>query len=237
MIYGVAFTRGDRTIHTYEDWGLLGTSPASISPPEVQTRYITVPGMDGVLDATEALDGTVRFNAREFTAEYKIIEDRPDWKAIYTQILKHIHGRALTAVMDDDDRFYIKGRFTVSPPQYEKGFYRIGVTGMVDPYKYYKYDTLGEWEWDPFVFDVDVAWDYKDIEVDGTTTVIVYASPMPVIPKFICNAQMTLKVNGNTYTLPMGTTEVPSLIIKDDYYEFEFTGTGKVSIQFNGGML
>lgn len=237
MIYGVSFTRGDRTINTYNEWELLQVDPASISPPEVQTRFITVPGMDGVLDATESLDGTVRFNAREFKATYKCIAKRADWKSIYSQIMKHIHGRALTAVMDDDPRFYIKGRFTVGEPSYEKHFFKIDVSGTIDPYKYYMYDSTGEWDWDPFVFDEDVAWDYKDIEIDGKTTVIVYASPMPVIPVFICSAQMTLTVNGRTMSLSSGRNEIPDFIIKDDYYDFEFNGSGTVTIQFNGGML
>lgn len=237
MIYGVTFKKGDRALHTYDDWGLLQVGPASMSPPEVQTRFITIPGMDGVLDATEALDGTVRFNARQFIANYKCIADRESWQSIYSQILKHIHGKALTVVMDDDPRFYIKGRFAVEQPEFNKAYWNVRVTGMVDPYKYYTYDSTGEWLWDPFIFDEDVAWDYKNIEISGTNKIIVYASPMPVIPKFNCSSQMTLKVGNRTYTLIQGKSEIPDLILKDDYYEFIFTGNGTVTIQFQGGML
>lgn len=237
MIYGVTFKNGDESKHTYNSLNLLQVGPAYITPPEAQTRYISVPAMDGEIDATQALDGLVHYKPRTFTAKYKCIAPRSEWKNIYSQILGFIHGRELTAVFDDDPEYFIKGRFSVGNPEWGDGFFTIPITGTIDPYKYMTYDSLGEWLWDPFVFMEDYAWDYGEIEINGSTDVPIKASAMPVTPTFTCSAPMTLKVSGKTYSLPQGVSVAPSLVIKDEEYTFRFTGNGTVSIYFRGGAL
>ena len=61
MIYGVTFITPEGEKHTYNDWGLLPVGAAYLAPPEVQTHFINVPGMDGSLDAREAHDGLVHY--------------------------------------------------------------------------------------------------------------------------------------------------------------------------------
>lgn len=237
MIYGVTFNRDDASRHTYTDWGLLQVGTSYVSPPVVQTRYINVPGMDGFLDATEALDGMVHYNSRKFVAKYKCIAPRDQWPVIYSDLMNFIHGRQMHATFDDDDRYYINGRFEVGAPAYQKYAWTVDITGEIDPYKYMLYDTIGEWEWDPFRFATDIAWDYKDIEVSGMTEVLVSATPMPVSPTFTCSAPLTLHLDGKIYNLPAGVSTVPGLVIKDRDYSFQFSGTGTVTIYFRGGKL
>ena len=237
MIYGVTFKKDDIAKHTYNDFGLLQVETAYLSPPEVQTRYITVPGMDGFLDATESLDGNVHYNSRRFVAKYKCISPRKNWKDVYSDLVNFLHGRQMQAIFDDDNGYYVKGRFEVGAPSFAKHYWTIDIAGEVDPYRYLLYDSIGDWLWDPFRFDTDIAWDYKDIEIEGSRDILVATTPMPVSPTFTCSAPMTLKVDSNTYNLPAGVSVVPGLVIRDRDYVFKFTGTGTVTIFFRGGRL
>lgn len=246
MIYGVTFINPvEGTKHTYNDWGLLQVGAAYLSPPEVQTHYIDVSGMDGSLDATEALDGFVHYYRRTFKAMFKCGGKRSSWKSTYANMLKHLHGKQLQAIFDDDERHVVKGRFTVGEPEFSKDFFTIEVTGLVDPYRYVRRTSLADWLWDPFVFEDDIAWDYKDIEIVGSLFVPVIATEMPVIPTFYCTAPMALDVlpeGGGTadiqsFNLPRGESVVPNLILKGRTYSFRFYGNGKVDIFFEGGEL
>lgn len=237
MIYGVTFEKGGSRRHTYNDWGLLQVYASDLTPPEVQEHYIQIPGMDGAIDATEALDGFVHYETREFRGTYKCIAPRSEWKKILGEMARFLHGKSLHATLDDDTRHYVSGRFRVGEPEYDKAFFTVDLTGTVEPYRYLQYDTIGDWDWDPFEFAEDVAWDYKDIEVVESTDVIVYATELPVTPTFTCSSAMTLSVNGRVFNLPSGVSVAPNLIIKDGTYTFRFTGDGTVSILFKGGEL
>lgn len=238
MIYGTTFYKDGEIRHTYRDWGLLQVGPAIVSPPKVQTYYIKVPGRDGSLDYTTALDGNVHYESRQFSTTLKCVSGRDDLKDTYHKMLNYLHGRKLRAVCDDDSNFYWDGRFEVDEPKWnKKGFWTIDVTGQVDPYKYNISTSTGDWLWDPFVFDTDIAWDYSNIEVDGEQEVVVVASGMPTTPIFNLTAPMTMQVNGAQYDLPAGSSMVPGLILTDTEKTFVFTGTGEVTIGFRGGSL
>lgn len=237
MIYGVTFIDGDVTRHTYKDFGLFQVGASHLSAPEVQKRYIQIPAMDGHIDATQSLDGFVHYNTRSFVGTFKCIARRSEWKGIYSRLLNFLHGKAMRAIFDDEPNNYIQGRFEVGEPDFQKEYFTVPISGEVDPYRYLMFDSLGDWLFDPFSFSDGYAWDYKDIEIDGTTDVIVMASEMPVSPTFTCSSAMTLVVDGTTYNLPSGVSVAPALIIKDREYTFRFTGSGTVTIYFTGGSL
>lgn len=238
MIYGTTFYKDGEIRHTYKDWGLLQVGPAVVSPPKVQTYFIKVPGRDGSLDYTTALDGNVHYESRQFSTTLKCVSGRDDLKDTYHKMLNYLHGRKLRAVCDDDPAYYWDGRFEVEEPKWnKKGFWTIDVSGQVDPYKYNISTSTGDWLWDPFVFSTDIAWDYSNIEVDGEQEVVVVASGMPTTPIFNLTAPMTMQVSGAQYDLPEGSSMVPGLILTDTEKTFVFIGTGEVTIGFRGGSL
>lgn len=239
MIYGTTFYKEDNSIrHTYNDWGLLQVGPAIVSPPKVQTYYIKVPGRDGSLDYTTALDGNVHYESRELTTTLKCISGRESLKDMYHTLLNYLHGRKARAVCDDDPRFYWEGRFEVEEPKWnKKGYWTIDITGQVDPYKYSISTSEGDWLWDPFVFETDIAWDYANIEVNDVQEVVVVASGMPTTPIFTLTSPMIMTVNGASYEMPEGESTVPGLILTDTEKTFVFYGNGEVTIGFRGGSL
>ena len=240
MIYGTKLIneRGDAA-HTYADWGLLQTGPAIVSPPKVQTNFIEVKGRDGSLDYTTALDGNVHYNSRDFGVTLRCVAHRSELKAIYSKILNFLHGRKIRAVCDDEANYYWEGRFEAKAPKWNnRGYWEIEIKGTVDPYKYSLSSTMGDWLWDPFVFETDIAWDYADMEVDDELEVVVATSNMPTTPIFRLSSAMRMTVNGDMeYSLPKGDSTIPGMVLTDTDTTFTFVGNGTVTIGFRGGSL
>lgn len=239
MIYGTEFTREDGTVaHTYGSWGMLQVGPAIISPPKVQTKFIEVTGRDGSLDYTTALDGNVHFESRDFETTLRCVATRAELPAIYSRILNFLHGRKLKATCDDDQNYYWEGRFEAKAPKWKKGYWEIDIKGTVDPYKYSRSTTMGDWLWDPFVFETDIAWDYAELIVDEQLEVVVATSNMPTTPIFRLSAPMRMVVNGDSeYEMPKGDSTIPGMVLTDTDTTFVFYGDGKVTIGFRGGSL
>lgn len=239
MIYGTEFTREDGTVaHTYGSWGMLQVGPAIISPPKVQTKFIEVTGRDGSLDYTTALDGNVHFESRDFGVTLRCVATRAELPAIYSRILNFLHGRKLKATCDDDQNYYWEGRFEAKAPKWKKGYWEIDIKGTVDPYKYSRSTTMGDWLWDPFVFETDIAWDYAELIVDEQLEVVVATSNMPTTPIFRLSAPMQMVVNGDSeYEMPKGDSTIPGMVLTDTDTTFVFYGDGKVTIGFRGGSL
>lgn len=239
MIYGTQFIneRGD-TAHTYGSWGMLQVQPEVVSPPKVQTNFIEVTGRDGSLDFTTALDGNVHYNSREFGVTLRCVAHRRELQTIYSRILNFLHGRKLKAICDDDTNYYWEGRFEAKAPKWNSaGYWEIDIKGTVDPYKYNVATTFGDWLWDPFVFETDIAWDYADIDIDEVGEVIVATSNMPTTPIFRVSAPMLMSVGEAEYNLPKGDSTIPGMVLTDTDTTFTFYGTGTVTIGFRGGSL
>lgn len=239
MIYGTEFIREDGNVaHTYGSWGMLQVGPAIISPPKVQTKFIEVTGRDGSLDYTTALDGNVHYESRDFETTLRCVATRAELPIIYSKILNFLHGRKLKAICDDDQNYYWEGRFEAKAPKWKKGYWEIDIKGTVDPYKYSRSTTMGDWLWDPFVFETDIAWDYAGLIVDEQLEVVVATSNMPTTPIFRLSAPMRMVVNGDSeYNLPKGDSTIPGMVLTDTDTTLVFYGDGEVTIGFRGGSL
>ncbi|MBO7336390.1 MAG: hypothetical protein J6U42_05575, partial [Lachnospiraceae bacterium] len=98
--------------------------------------------------------------------------------------------------------------------------------------------TMGDWLWDPFVFETDIAWDYAELIVDEQLEVVVATSNMPTTPIFRLSAPMRMIVNGDSeYEMPKGDSTIPGMVLTDTDTTFVFYGDGKVTIGFRGGSL
>lgn len=130
-MHGIIF--GDK--HTYRDWGLLLKSRPEISPPSPKLKLVKVPGSNKVIDLTEALTGEVKYDTRQITAEFFIVDDRDRWPFLYSEILNYLHGKSIRIIMDDDPNFYYTGRVTVGEMEPDKKTASLTITAEVEPYK------------------------------------------------------------------------------------------------------
>ena len=242
---GVRFVKGRPTplgtyqyIHSYRDLELFPKSKMSVQPPEVRETYIDIAGKDGELDLSEVLTGYPTFGNRDAKFEFTVI-DRNRWDYVYTRLMSEIHGRKLYVIIDEDSKYYYTGRVKVNSFKSKKNTATIVVDGYLDPYKVSLAATSERWLWDPFNFETDIARDYSDLVVDGSSTYTIIGSRMPVRPQFKASASgMTVSIGGTSYNLSTSystPTNFPAL--RDGEYQMTFSGNGTVSIRFAIGSL
>ena len=81
-----------------------------------------------------------------------------------------------------------------------------------------------------------MAREYKDLEIDGTYELEIFAADMPESPEFIVAGSVTVEIYGKTYSLPEGRSTISGLTITRDT-TIIFAGKGTVSVDYKGGHL
>ena len=228
-----SITIGDK--NTWDDWHLVPASRPLVTPPNVNTSYVTVPGASGSLDLTEALTGYPTYSNRSGSWEFLVMNGYGEWYARYSEIMAYLHGKKMRAILDDDPNYYYEGRFSVASWSSPKNWSRITINYNVGPYKIEVHSIDENWQWDPFNFETDMVHSYKDLEVNGTREVTVYNDIMRVRPVIVCSNAMSVAFKGKTYQLSSGQNSVREIMFSEGANLLTFNGTGTVSIQMHGG--
>lgn len=234
---GVMF--GDK--HSYRDWGMYLKSRPEISPPPPKTVYEDIPGSDGSLDLTESLTGDVKYENRELRFEFKVIGGRSMWYNTYSDIMDYLHGKNVKVIIDEDMSFYYIGRMEADEWESSEITSTVVIKGDVEPYKMELNSSLEDWLWDPFNFETGIVREYKDLDVNGSRTLVVPGRRKHVTPTFIVSSTdgsgMAITFNGYTYTIPDGTSRVVGMVLLEGENVLTIKGNGKISVDYRGGRL
>lgn len=228
----IGITIGEK--HTFRDWGLMWAT-VSIPMPNARTKTVEVPGMNGVLDLTEAINGEVCYANRSLTFTFTADCTAEAWHALYSQIASYCHGRRLKVVLDTDPSYYYEGRIAVQSTRDNNVYGDLTITVDADPFKQEMESAAEEWLWDPFSFESGIIRGYKDLTSPCTLTVI--GTVAPVVPVITCSTALSLEFGGNTYALKQGENENPDIVIRSGENEMVFTGSGTFTIDFRGCSL
>lgn len=122
--------------HCLRDMGMYLTK-AEISQPEPQTTFLAVPGRDGPLDLSEALDGKIHYNERgiSLTFESTPLLSGKTWPAFLSDLSNLVHGATSEIAFDGDGDYYYSGRGEVADFGVTGNKYSITVEFTCDPYK------------------------------------------------------------------------------------------------------
>ena len=226
--------------HTYRDFGLYPSEVNMPDPPGVQTNFIEVPGMNGTIDATE-FDGTVHYKDREYAQKYLDVAGRTGMHSRYSALQNFIHGKRMRMILDDDPEWYYEGRFEIGDPAPYNFRNTLQIKATLKPYKYAVYSTLEDWLWDPFSFVDGVIREYKDMQIEGATDIVIVGSEMPVVPVIVIESEngegMDLTYKGTLYHLQDGRNRIVTMTLDASEQTFHFNGLGIVSIDFREGSL
>lgn len=168
-------------VNTWDDWHLIPASRPLFNPPGVRTNYIEIPGMDGILDATELLSGRPLYENRTGSNEFYVMNGYGSWAGRYSEIMNYLHGKKVKAILEDDPFYYYYGRMTVNQWKSEKDWSKITLDYDFYPYKMEARAAHpdGDWLWDPFSFVDGIIrkyTDYHSIDVGGDNPRIVTKS-------------------------------------------------------------
>ena len=217
-ILGITFG----TYHTWRDWGLYLTGPASVSLPSVRTSYADIPGRDGQLDLSTALDGEVHYEPRDFSAPLMSLSSPEDWPGLYSKILNAIHGQQLNIMLDEDPNWYYTGRVAVESPSYD-GVWRFDITGSLYPYKLKAVET-----------SVTASLTEADTEIS------LSCDRRPVVPTITTTAETVLTWGADSYSVHAGSHRIPGIRLTQGTHTLKArttAGTGTIAVSYQEGSL
>lgn len=231
--YGVTFNG----LHSFRNYKLLPTSAPVITPPEVKTYYVEVPGADGSLDLTEVLTGYPTYGDRKGKFNYQFYAKKSEWYNVYNDIVHDLNGVQADVILDEDAQYYYKGRLSVGEPTFGKYKATIQITGTFKSEKYVLDSYSGnDWLWDPFDFENGIAREYYQIPVRNSKTVTLIGSELIVCPTFhLDSGNLNLTVDGVTYRLSLGDNIFLNVLLKEEEKQVTFTGRGVVTITYRIG--
>lgn len=235
------------TKNTWADWYLIPSSRPVFNPPAPKTKFVDIPGADWHLDLSTALTGDISYEGRTGSIEFIVDNgqysnyEASKWHALYSDILNYLHGKLLKATLEDDLSFYYEGRFSVNQWKSDPENSKITIDYSVSPYKYEKFLSTDDWEWDSFDFETGIIREYGDLTVDGELTLTIIGRRMSVIPSFEVSTKngkgIKVVFNGTTYDLPDGTSRVVNIKTVEGENTLKFIGNGTVSVIYRGGCL
>lgn len=236
MLYGVILDG----INTLEKYGLALGADVKIGSPRLKETRVSIPGANGDLNLSYAVSGRPTFENRPL--EFSLFRPVDDAKltAVKSSLMNSFHGREVKIIFPFDRSRYFKGTLSVGDMSgYNSG--RFPVSATVFPYKYEMTTSDGDWLWDDFNFESDVARNYDSLPVSGRTEYTVIGSALPAMPQFIVTSDdqsgLDVEIYGTSYHLVDGVSTIPGFFLDPVEYTFIFLGSGMVSIRFQGGEL
>lgn len=237
MSNGVTF--GDK-IHTEKDWGLKLIS-IYMPMPNPKTRLVDIPGADGTVDLTE-VNGRPAYKDRTgLELVFDLLDgDYRQWFMKYSEFAKHIHGKKVKMILDDEPNHYYMVRIKLDGKKTNPVYGRIVLSGDAEPFKYDLIASNEPWLWDSFSFITGVIRELTDIDITASEkTVVIRGAGIDTAPVFIVTQANNLKLTyeGRTYLLKVGRNRFPAVRAGENDVTLNFSGTGKMSIEYRGRYL
>lgn len=231
--------------HTLKDWGMAIGNNDIIGDVSWETNYIDVPGMDGFLDASEAITGRVIYKDRPIKIELGGKRDRNSWDIFVSDIRNLVEGKEIKVVFDNDPGFYWIGRASIKDfdRTREIGRFTIAIQ-KADPYKYNVADSTEDWLWDPFDFETGIIDEGTELTLTasgGPKSYTIVPDSMPFVPIIqvarIGAAGLKMEVNQEQYTLVQGKNRFADIVVEKEDVTLTFTGDGTLTIRYRRGSL
>lgn len=236
------------SINTYDKFHLIPASRPLVKSPEVKTNYVEIPGANGALDYTEALNGLL-YNNRKGSWEFYVTNeyhehDENAWSVLYSSILNSIHGQYFDYIWLEDDireydgkpSYYYKGRLFVNEWKSDPQFSKVVIDYELEPYKYPV--PLGgpveDWLWDNLFNDETVnpiRYGKFNVSESKYRTVICGSS----VSAFTSTNMTAVLSNGQEVEIPANTSTVILDFPTSDKEVIKFEGTGEVELFYEDG--
>ena len=218
MLRGITF--GD--YNTAEDWGLT-MSTKKIPLPAPKTTLVSVPGRDGDIDMTEALDGVVHYDDRPASFVFEMLEGTPQKRIeLAKEISRAIHGKLLRIIDQDDyPGYYLMGRVTVTDVSHNKAYSTIKVSATCRPWRYAVNEVSR-------TFVLTTLPRLVTLNNDGD---------MVVNPRIQVSGYMTMEFGTSSAQLSAGTYILPSFRLKPGLNTLKLSGSGSAVFTYQEGIF
>ena len=227
--------------NTWDEWKLMPVKAGKIefATPEMKYESVEIAGSDNALDMSEVLTGYPLYESRRGSLNFRFFDNGVSVRSRFDQLKNFLHGKKVKVINEDQPEYYYEGRMMVGDFKPSKGNWgEVEISYILNAYKLELTSSAEDWEWNPFNFEIGVVRDYKDIVIDGETTVTVVGSRKPTVPTFIVSGgTLTLSFGTNQYDLIVGKNVLPQIVLMDEEYEMVFSGNGTITIDMTAGLL
>ena len=122
--------------NTWYDWRLILTDK-DVTPPEPNTNYVTIDGVSGSLDLSEALTGEITYKDRTISASFWTNEgtfkERSD---LLKKIVTALHGKKMKIIEPDDPSHYFYGRIKIKSVKNILPYAEFSIECTCEPWRY-----------------------------------------------------------------------------------------------------
>lgn len=245
LTYGISIYVEDsaKTYHTLNDWGCALGNNNYIGDPEMETTYISVPGRNGMIDASEAVSGRRIYKKRQLSFELGAVNPRLTWDSIVSTFRNNVNGRICRLTLDNDIGYFWRGRVYVNDFDRfrDLGTFKLEVP-VADPYKYDINSSAEPWLWDPFNFETGVITNTGAVVITGSGDVTINHGHMLTCPEIVVSdllsSTFSVTYDGSEHALIPGTNIVPSILVGGESdVTLTFTGSATVQVVYRGGSL
>lgn len=223
------------TKNSYDDFGLILTDK-NIGFPEPKLEEVDVIGADGVIDLSEVLNDDIKYKTRKLQFTFTVLKGNKYWASTVADVANYLHGKKLRIQMDFDPAYYYTGRCKINSFKTSKRLCTITIDAECEPYRLDINGNGEKWLWDTFSFQNGFI-RVNAVTVNGSLQVNLQNQRKIVSPTFTCSTAMTVTVDGVTYNLPKGKTQVLGIRLQYGTNYVTFKGNGTVKIEYQGGAL
>lgn len=237
---GQSNTEFKTVANTWDDWHLIPSSKPSIAAPGVVTKFIEIPGADGMLDLSDYLTGRPTYGQRQGSIAFYSANRGDVNEVVHEDMMRILHGKKLKMRLMSDPAYYYEGRFSVGALESGASYSGVTISYQLDPYKIrISEESFDPVIWDTFNFETD--YDYSVLITDGVTEgrYYIYGGEYPFAPvaTYVSGSgtisfgypPIPISIDSpGTYTLGVGNSGRNILIV---------TGSLKVNISWRGGSL
>lgn len=194
---------------TYKDLGLVMTVE-ELKPPAMKSYKVDVPGGNGSINLTRALNGDAVYENREMTFMFTLANPGDDFEEKKTAISNLLHGQEYDFSLSFDPKYTYHGWFSVEAYERKGELKQIKVSVDADPYK-----SLGT-KTDFF-------------NVTGGIVAHLSSGRKMVKPVFEFSGDTIVVFEGERYILPDGTHTINDVYLKHGVNEVTFVPAGITS--------
>lgn len=189
--------------------------------PEPKREIAEIPLRDGFIDLTAMLADEVFYKARTITIGLELRSLRVDWARYYSQILQDLHGREVEVFRSEDPNWFWIGSAAVGPLEDHGSTAGVTITITAQPYKRTR------------AYEGELS-----LSLSGDQSVTIPVRHMRGYPEFTCSAiGMTVTKDGETWTLPSGTSDAGGMYFSLGNNTITVHGSGTMRIRWRGGTL
>lgn len=204
--------------HTLDDYQLELLAGFKISAPQPRTNYIEIPGLDGVLDASEVF-GTKVYDQRDIEAKFIYVgDDYEDAFACANTFINAVHGKKCVIVMDMDASYQYDATLYVDAT-YDNMIAMVTLTGEAYPYKLRTSTTS------------------VSVDVVEEATVELSNERMPTFPTITVDADMRIVFGDTSIALTSGTYYATDIMLEQGVNSIACYGTGNITFEYQEGAL